>query len=78
MRATSQVAPSAVGEGTLADGVRSSHSRPRTPAGPSEVTIARRPMAGSSCSAQKSAPVSRRTFCSRRSVGEEFLHDASV
>jgi hypothetical protein len=40
----------------------------RTPAGPSEVTRRRSPTAGSSCSAQKSAPVSRRTFCSSASA----------
>ena len=64
MRASSQVAASAVGEGTLADGSRSSQSSPRTPAGPSDITIRRSPTAGSACSAQKSAPVSSRTFCS--------------
>ncbi len=67
-RPASHVAASAVGEGTLAEGSRSSHKRPRTPAGPSEVTIARNPIAGSACSDQKSAPVRSRTFCSRLSV----------
>lgn len=68
MRSSSQVAPSADGDGTLADGRRSSQRSPRTPAGPSEVTSRRRPAAGSGWSAQKSAPVSSRTFCSRLSV----------
>ncbi len=66
-RSVSQEAARAVGEGTFADGSRSSHSSPRTPAGPSESTSRRRPMAGSAGSAQKSSPVSRRTFCSRLS-----------
>ena len=61
---SSHVAASAVGEGTFADGSRSSHRSPRTPAGPSETIRRRRPTAGSGCSDQKSAPVSRRTFCS--------------
>ena len=68
MRASSQVAASAVGDGTLAEGSRSSQRSPRTPAGPSEVTRRRSPIAGSSCSAQKSAPVSSRTFCSSDSA----------
>ena len=67
IRASSHVAASAVGDGTLADGSRSSQRSPRTPAGPSDMTIRRNPTAGSGCSDQKSAPVSRRTFCSRLS-----------
>ena len=63
-RSSSHVAARAVGDGTLADGSRSSHRSPRTPAGPSDVTRRRRPMAGSAGSAHPSAPVSSRTFCS--------------
>src|SRR4029450_8874370 len=63
-RASSQLAASAVGDGMLADGSRSSHSSPRTPAGPSDSTMRRSPMAGSACSDQKSAPVSNLAFCS--------------
>jgi hypothetical protein len=48
----------------LADVSRSSQRSPRTPAGPSETTRRRRPTSGSGCSDQKSAPVSKRTFCS--------------
>ena len=77
-RATSQVAASAVGDGTLADGSRSSQRSPRTPAGPSDVTIRRSPIAGSSCSAQKSAPVSRRTFCSRLSAARRSRRSSSM
>src|SRR5438105_9661412 len=38
---------------------------PRTPAGPSDTTIGRKPIAGSPCSTQAVAPVSSRTFSSR-------------
>src|SRR3954451_24481404 len=76
MRASSQVAASAVGDGTLADGSRSSQRSPRTPAGPSEVTSRRRP--GSSCSAQKSAPVSSRTFSSNDSSDRRARSSSSM
>ena len=64
-RSQSQVAASAVGDGTLADVSRSSQVSPRTPAGPSEVTSLRSPAPGAAYSAQKSAPVSSWTFCGR-------------
>src|SRR5438105_10466074 len=38
---------------------------PRRPAGPSDITIGRKPIAGSPCSTQELAPVSSRTFSSR-------------
>ena len=78
MRATSQVAPSAVGEGTLADGVRSSHSRPRTPAGPSEVTIARRPIGRLVVQRPEVGAGEQADLLLQTQRGEEFLHDASV
>src|SRR5690348_11212884 len=64
----SQVAPSADGQGRLAAGLRSSMVTPRTPAGPSDTTMARSPMAGSGQVLQLSAPVSRRTLSSRLSA----------
>src|SRR5207248_4844851 len=64
-RSSSQVAASATGQGNDVDGFAGSNRVPRTPAGPSETMIGRRPTALSPCSAQESAPVSRRTFCSR-------------
>src|SRR5208282_54190 len=67
-RAGSQVAPRADGQGRLADGLRSSMVMPRTPAGPSDTTMARSPMAGSGQVRQLSAPVSRRTLSSRLSA----------
>ena len=67
-RAGSQVAPSADGQGRLAAGLRSSMVMPRTPAGPSDTTMARNPMAGSGQVRQLSAPVSRRTLSSRESA----------
>ena len=68
-RATSHVAASAVGDGTLADGSRSSHrlaAHAGRPVGGHDPPQAR--SAGSACSDQKSAPVSSRTFCSRLSA----------
>src|SRR5215469_10246519 len=58
----SQVAPTADGQGRLAEGCRSSLTVPRTPAGPSEVSIGRRPISGLPWVHQLSAPVSSRTF----------------
>ncbi len=69
-RSQSQVAASAVGDGTFADVSRSSQVSPRTPAGPSEVTSLRSPAPGSAYSAQKSAPVSSWTFCARERRGD--------
>src|SRR5580658_1156576 len=63
-----QVAPSADGHGRLADGLRSSMVIPRTPAGPSLMTIEPSPMTGSGQVRQLSAPVSRRTLSSRPSA----------
>ena len=48
-------------------------ARRARPAGPSEVTRRRRPTAGSGCSAQKSAPVRRRTCWAQRQPAEELL-----
>src|SRR6516165_1055703 len=67
-RAGSQVAPSADGLGRLEAGLRSSMVVPRTPAGPSETTMGRRPMAGAGRVRQLSAPVSRRTLSSGASA----------
>src|ERR1700756_1970555 len=50
----SQVAPSADGQGRLADGLRSSMVWPRTPAGPSDMTIGRSPIGGSGHGGQAS------------------------
>jgi hypothetical protein len=46
-RSQSQVAASAVGDGMFAEVSRSSQVSPRTPAGPSDVTIRRSPAPGS-------------------------------
>ena len=64
----SQVAPRADGQGTLADGFRSSLVMPRIPAGPSDMTIGRSPSPGAPKVRQLSAPVSRRTFSSTGSA----------
>ena len=72
-----QVAASAVGDGTFAEVSRSSQVSPRTPAGPSERTRRRRPTSGSEYSAQKSAPVSSRTFCSTESRATRLRRSAS-
>src|SRR6266513_2286845 len=66
-RSGSQLAPRATGQGSDVDGLAGSMRVPRTPAGPSDMTMGRKPMALSPCSAQESTPVSRRTFCSRLS-----------
>ena len=65
-RATSHEAASAVGAGTFADGERSSHVSPRTPAGPSDTTIRRNPISGASRNDQKSAPVNSRASMTRQ------------
>src|SRR5439155_6847836 len=51
--------------GSEVDGLVASKRMPRTPAGPSDMTIGRKPIAGSPCSTQELAPVSSRTFSSR-------------
>ncbi|AQX78785.1 hypothetical protein BWO91_01130 [Plantibacter flavus] len=51
----------------MIDGERSSHSGPRTPAGPSDSTMARRPIFSSGTVVQKSAPETSATFSSRSS-----------
>src|SRR5438045_3377190 len=65
MSSGSQVAPIATGHGREVDGLVASKRMPRTPAGPSDITIGRKPIAGSPCSTQAVAPVSSRTFSSR-------------
>src|SRR5438270_8310992 len=65
MSSGSHVAPSATGHGSEVDGLVASKRTPRTPAGPSDITIGRKPIAGSPCSTQELAPVSSRTFASR-------------
>src|SRR5213078_4846912 len=65
MSSGSQVAPIATGHGSEVDGLVASKRMPRTPAGPSDITIGRKPIAGSPCSTQELAPVSSRTFSSR-------------
>src|SRR5258706_6272953 len=64
-RSTSHVAAMATGQGSDVDGFDGSKRVPLTPAGPSEVSSGRNPTALSPCSAQESAPVNSRTFCSR-------------
>src|SRR6266851_9627246 len=64
---SSQVAASATGQGKEEDGRDASKRVPRTPAGPSDMTIGRKPRSFSAYSLQLSAPVRRRTFCSRLS-----------
>src|SRR5438445_7578745 len=61
----SHVAPNATGHGSEVDGLVASKRMPRTPAGPSDITIGRKPIAGSPCSTHELAPVSSRTFSSR-------------
>src|ERR1022692_1056724 len=64
----SQVAPRADGQGRLEDGLRSSLTTPRTPAGPSDVVIGRRPRALAPWVRQLSAPVSRSTLSATESA----------
>src|ERR1700694_2503562 len=64
-RSTSHVAAMATGHGNDVDGLEGSKRMPLTPAGASEVISGRNPTALSPCSAQESAPVNRRIFCSR-------------
>ena len=64
----SQVAPSADGQGRQLEGLLSSRVVPRTPDGPSEVTIGRSPRASQPGIRQLSAPVSSRTLSSRGSA----------
>ena len=75
-RPTSPPARSATG--TLADGSRSSHRRPRTPAGPSDVTIGRRPIAGSRVQRPEVGAGEQPHLLLQAQDGEQFLHDASV
>src|SRR5207253_2171235 len=75
--ASSQVAARAVGQGSRTEGSRSSQVTPRTPAGPSESTILRSPMAGSAYVLQRSSPVTRRTFCSSVSEATSWSSRAS-
>ena len=65
--AGSQLAASAVGDGTAAARSRSSQRSPRTPTGPSDTTIWRSPICGSAYVRQKVSPVSSLTFASRSS-----------
>jgi len=64
----SQVAPSADGHGRQLEGLLSSRVVPRTPDGPSEVTIGRSPSAAQPEIRQLSVPVSSRTLSSRESA----------
>src|SRR5260370_12424527 len=64
---SSHVAASATGHGKEEDGRDASKRVPRTPAGPSDMTIGRKPRSSSAYSLQLSAAVRRRTFCSRLS-----------
>src|SRR5207253_8001417 len=65
MSSGSHVAPNATGHGSEVDGLVASKRMPRTPAGPSDITIGRKPIAGSPWSTHELAPVSSRTFSSR-------------
>ena len=64
----SQEDASAVADGRLSDGSRSSQVSPRTPDGPSENTMRRRPIFSIGQVVQKSRPVSSWTFSSRVSA----------
>src|SRR5207237_3399839 len=75
--AASQVAARAVGQGSSTEGSRSSQVTPRTPAGPSESTLFRSPIAGSAYVLQRSSPVTRRTFCASVSEATSWSSRAS-
>src|SRR4051794_41981770 len=64
----SQADASAVAEGRLSEGSRSSHTSPRTPDGPSETRMRRSPIFSIGQVFQKSRPVSSWTFSSRVSA----------
>src|SRR3954464_7371811 len=74
----SQEEASAVAEGRLSDGSRSSHTSPRTPEGPSETRMRRSPIFSIGQVVQKSRPVSSCTFSSRVSAASLSVSRASV
>ena len=61
------MAASAVGLGRAMDGSLADHWVPRTPTGPSDITIEARPMPGTAGSDQTSWPDNIETFVSRSS-----------
>src|SRR6185295_2807395 len=69
----SQEDASAVADGRLSDGSRSSQVSPRTPEGPSETRMRRSPIFSSGQVFQKSRPVSSCTFSSRVSCPRACL-----
>src|SRR3954447_6541371 len=73
-----QAEGSAVAEGRLSEGSRSSHTSPRTPEGPSETRMRRNPIFSIGQVVQKSRPVSSCTFSSRVSAASLSVSRASV
>ncbi len=66
-RAGSQEAACAVGLGSASEGSATVQNRPRTPMGPSERVIERRPISGISMTRHMSRPESRAVLVSRSS-----------
>src|SRR3954464_7952663 len=73
-----QAEASAVAEGGVSEGSRSSQTSPRTPEGPSETRMRRSPIFSIGQVFQKSRPVSSCTFSSRERAAKASVSRLSV